>query len=136
VSYLYNHLLYLSYWFVNSLVLYAFDLVSKNDVVLGNYRFNSFESALYAGFWITVFFWAMWDYIYVRKIKINQTRGRFWVFWAMNFVCFWLVSRFSYIAGFGISSYWWALLIGLVANFVQRFAWMLVISSRKSTMAV
>jgi hypothetical protein len=113
-------------------VLFTFDLITQNDVVLGNFRFNTFESALYAGFWVTVLFWAMWDYVYVRKININKTKGQFWIFWTMNFVSFWLVSRFSHIAGFGISSYWWALLIGLVANFVQRFAWMMVTGKDQS----
>lgn len=127
---MYNHILYLSYWAVNTLVIYVFSLLNGNSVVLGNYRFTPVESAIYAGFWATVLFWTMWDYVYVRRVDIDKTSGRFWVFAVMNFVSFWLVSRFSHIAGFGISSFWWAMLIGFVANIVQRLAWAIVVGRR------
>jgi len=129
---MYNHLLYLIYWGANTLVLYIVSSVFPKVVVLGNFRFSAPESAIYAGFWITVLIWAMWDYIYVRNIKLNRLSGRFLVFWALNFVSFWLVSRFSHIAGFGISSFWWAAAIGFFANLVQRFFWNVVIGRHKS----
>jgi hypothetical protein len=124
---MYNHVLYLSYWVANVLVIYLMSLIFPDNIVLGNFRFNSVESAVYAGFWATVLFWAMWDFVHVRNIKLDRVSGRLWVFWAFNFISFWLVSRFSHIAGFGISSFWWALFVGFFAHLVQRFAWILVV---------
>ncbi|OGM14313.1 hypothetical protein A3A76_00050 [Candidatus Woesebacteria bacterium RIFCSPLOWO2_01_FULL_39_23] len=132
---MYNHILYLLYWLANILLLLVVGLVFPDNVVLGNFRFNMVESAIYAGFWTMVVFWAMWDYLYVRDIKLDKVSGRFFIFWAFNFTAFWLVSRFSHIAGFGISSFWWALLLGLVANFAQNFIWGKIVERGKSNLS-
>jgi hypothetical protein len=133
---LYNHLLYLLYWFANALVLYSVSLLFPKNVVLGNFRFGDIESAIYAGFWVTVLLWAMWDYVYVKNVKLEKLSGRFIVFSTLNFVSFWLVSRFSHLAGFGISSFWWAIFLGLIANSLQRFFWGLVVGRRIRAVAV
>jgi len=65
----------------------------------------------------------MWDYLQARNVRLDRQRGRFLVFWTLNFVGFWIVSRFSYIAGFGISSFLWAIIIAFFSNTVQRFFW-------------
>lgn len=127
---MYNHLLYLLYWILNSLVIYLISGLFPESVVLGNFKFNPVESAIYAGFWVTVIFWAMWDFIHVRGVVLSRTAGSLWVFFVMNFVSVWLVSRFSHIAGFGISSFVWALLIAFIANLVQRAIWRIVTARR------
>jgi len=127
---MYNHVLYLSYWAANSIVLYLSGLFFSANVVLGNFRFNPIESSIYAGFWATVLFWSMWDYIHVRDIKFDKMSGKFLVFWAFNFISYWLVARFAHITGFGVSSFWWALLLGLFAYFAQRLMWIVVVGRK------
>lgn len=117
---MYNHVLYLLYWLLNSLVIYLTGRLFPDFVVLGNWRFSQVESALYAGFWVTVFFWSMWDFLYVRGVAMSKLPGAFWVFYGMNVVSVWLVSRFSHIAGMGISSFLWAFIIAFMANLTQK----------------
>jgi hypothetical protein len=128
---MYNHLLYFTYWLGNTLVLYIFSLVFPANVILGNYRFSPIESAIYAGFWVTFFVWVLWDFALAKGVKFDSMIVTLGYFWAANIFGYWLVSRFSQVAGFGISGYIWAFAIGLGAYFVQRLGWKLIVKGNK-----
>ena len=128
---MYNHILYFTYWLGNSIVLYLFELGFPHDVILGNWRFNPIESAIYAGFWVTFFIWALWDFALAKGVKFDTPVVTFGYFWAANIFGFWLVSRFSQIAGFGITNFMWAFAVGLAAYVVQRLAWRLIVKGEK-----
>ena len=117
---MYNHLLYFTYWFFNSLVLYAFSLIVPGDVILGNWRFSSIESSIYAGFWITFFIWVLWDFAIAKGVKFDSMTVTMGYFWLVNAFSFWIVARFSEMAGFGISGYYWAFVIGLAAYLLPK----------------
>lgn len=127
---MYNHLLYFSYWIVNSLVLYAFTFLAPSNVILGNWRFSSIESAIYAGFWVTFLIWVLWDFALAKGIKFDTGAVTLGYFWSANILAFWLVSRFSEYAGFGVTSYLWAITIALFAYMSQRLTWHLVVGKK------
>lgn len=109
------------------MLIYVFGLVFPANVVLGNWRFNPIESAIYSGFCVTFFVWVFWDYAIAKGIKLDGAMSKWGYFWLSNVLAFWLVSRFSQIAGFGISSFLWVMAVGLGAYVVQRMAWKLVV---------
>ena len=123
---MYNHLLYFSYWLVNSAVLYVASLLFPGNVVLGNWRFGALEAAIYAGFCVTFFVWVLWDFAMAKTVKFDAKIVTFGYFWSANILSFWLVSRFPRYAGFGMSDYVWALLVAFIAYFAQRLAFKLV----------
>src|SRR3972149_11378843 len=127
---MYNHLLYFSYWIVNVLVLYTFTFLAPGSVVLGNWRFSPVESAIYAGFWVTFFVWVLWDFAIAKGVKFDSALVTLGYFWSANIFAFWLVSRFSEFAGFGIASYLWAVVVALGAYFAQRIVRKLVVGNR------
>ena len=127
---MYNHLLYFTYWLFNSAVLYGASALFPSEVVLGNWRFGGLESAIYAGFWETFFIWVLWDFALAKGVKFDSGVVTFGYFWTANIFAFWLVSRFSEYAGLGITSYLWALTLGLVAYLMQRFAWRIVVGKK------
>ena len=124
---MYNHILYFSYWVIDSIVLLVFNLLFPSSVVLGNWRFNSIESAIYAGFWVTFFIWTLWDFAIAKKLKFDSKLVTLGYFWIVTSFSYWLVSRFSQIAGFGIKNYLMAFLIAAVALFFQRIAWSFIV---------
>ena len=124
---MYNHLLYFTYWLINSLVIYIFGLMAPGGVVLGNWRFSPIESSIYAGFWVTFLVWVLWDFAISRGVKFDTGIVTLGYFWSVNIFAFWLVSRFSQYFGLGIQSYLWAFAAGLVAYIVQRFAWRMIV---------
>jgi hypothetical protein len=110
-------------------------LVFQGGVVLGNYRFNVYESGLYAGFWITVILWAMWDFVYARGAKLDSEAGTDLIFFAINSIAVWLVARFSHIAGFGIASFLWAFIIGATITIIQRVIWRVFVRKKSKPVA-
>jgi len=122
---MYEHLLFFLYWFFNSLAIYLLGLVFSSAVVLGTWRLSPLEAALYAGFWLTFFVWTMWEWMLVRKVKLEPYSLRLIFFFTVNFVGVWIVSRYAYHTGLGIISFWWALLIGMVTLLFQLASWSL-----------
>lgn len=127
---MYNHLLYFSYWIVNSLALYVFTLIAPGNVVLGNWRFSPIEAAIYAGFWVTFLVWVLWDFAMAKGVNFDTGLVTLGYFWSANIFAFWLVSRFSEYAGFGITNYLWAIVIALFAYILQRFTWRVVVGKK------
>ena len=120
---MYNHLLYLLYWILNSLVLYAAFALFPDWVVLGNARHLPVEAAIYAGFWLTFFVWCMWDFIFIRGVKLEPESLAISYFLFVNALGVWLVSRYAHLTGLGIANFGWAFLVGGVADLIQRFVW-------------
>ena len=122
---MYEHLLFFLYWFLNALSMYLLGSIFPSSVVLGTWRLSPLEAALYAGFWLTFFVWTMWEWMLVRKVKLEPFSLRFIFFFAVNFIGVWIVARYAYHTGLGITSFWWALLIGTAANLLQSASWRL-----------
>ncbi|OGM57401.1 hypothetical protein A3E46_02165 [Candidatus Woesebacteria bacterium RIFCSPHIGHO2_12_FULL_46_16] len=123
---MYEHLLFLLYWFLNSLVLYLLGLLFPASVVLGTWRLTMVEAAIYAGFWLTFFVWTMWEYVLFRKVKLEPFTLRFIFFFVVNALGIWLVARYAAYTGLGIASFWWAFALGAVTNLLQAVAWKLL----------
>lgn len=125
---MYNHLLYLTYWIINTIVLFVVrSLIPGNNVILGSERFNGFESSIYAGFWLTFLVWIWWDFAIAKKIKLDKTITTIGFFLFVNSLSIWMVSRFSYFTGFALTNYAWALGIGIVVTLLQRVGWRLIV---------
>jgi len=118
---MYNHYLYLGYWVVNSALLLIFNLLFPNNVVLGNFKFSALEGAIYAGFWMTFFIWAMWDVAIARAYKLRNMLTTFVFFTFVNSSAIWITARLPQYFGFGISAFYWAILLGIVSNIIHRY---------------
>lgn len=123
-----NRLLYIFFW---PLLLFLAASIFTIDVVLGTYRFSTLEAAVYSGFWITFLAWVVWDFIKARGINLNNKVLAITVLWFTNSAAIWIVARFAHITGLGISSYRWALLLGLVVALAQGTFWANAKKTRK-----
>jgi len=117
-------LLFLIYWLLNSLAIGLTGLVFSSSVVLGNARLLPLEASIYAGFWVTFFVWTMWEYVLVRKVKLEPYLLRFFFFFFVNSLGIWLVSRYAErYTGLGLVSFWWALMLGGITTLLQNVSW-------------
>jgi hypothetical protein len=123
---LYNHTLYFLYWLVNFVVLFFLHLLFPESVVLGNWRFSALEAAIYASFWQTFFIWVIWDYLIARGTNLKSGVSVWFYFWAVNTVGIWIIARVPHFLGMGIPGWYWAFLIGILSNWLQRIVWSLV----------
>jgi len=115
-----NRLLYIFFW---PLLLFLAASIFTADVVLGTYRFSTFEAAVYAGFWITFLAWVVWDFIQTRGVSLSNRVFGVTILWLANSAAVWMVARFAHLTGLGISSYRWALLLGLIVALAQGTVW-------------
>lgn len=122
---MYEHLLFLFYWLLNSLSIYFLATVFPESVVLGNFRLTPFEASIYSGFWLTFFVWTMWDFVLVHKVKLEPFSIRTIFFFFVNSLGVWLTSRYSQYTGLGITNFWWAFFLGAVAYLLQSISWKL-----------
>lgn len=123
---MYNHLMYLAYWAINSLVLYLASLIIPDNIALGNWRFSNIESSIYAGFWLTFLIWVFWDFAIAREFNLKNKTIAFLFFLFVNAISIWVVSRFASVTGFGIINYQWVLAIGFITTLLQKVPWKFV----------
>jgi hypothetical protein len=116
---MYNHLLYFSYWIVNSFVISFFHYLYPNDFVLGTVKFTPLDASIYSGFWLTFVVWTFWDYIMAKEIKFGGIKTGLW-FWMANVIGIWVTARLSNFTGFGISYFYLAIILGFFTNLLQR----------------
>lgn len=129
---MYNHILYVSYWVVNALVLFSAGIFSGQYVILGNNRFGSIESSIYASFWITFIIWVCWDFAMSRDFKLDKKIVTLTFFFIINLFAFWAVSKFYNTVGFHLTNYIVVFVIAVIATLLQRFAWTLVVNKSLS----
>lgn len=120
---MYNHHLYFAYWLVNVLVLYVLGRLFPSAIDLSNGRLLPLETAIYAGFWLTFIVWAMWDFIIVKKAKLEPEFVAFSYFLLVNALGIMVVAHFTRFTGLTVSTFWWGLLAAFLVNTLQRQTW-------------
>ena len=116
---MYNHLLYFSYWVVNSFTISLFNFLLPENFVLGTWKLTSFEASIYSGFWLTFVVWIFWDYMMAKKYEWGKFKSFIW-FWLANIFGVWITARLGNFTGFGIDSLFTAIILGFFANIFQR----------------
>lgn len=118
---MYNHLLYILYWAINTLIIKLAFILFPYGVVLGTYRLNPTEAAIYSGFWVTFIIWTAWDFAIARQISLEKPVKSFIYFLLVNIFAIWTVARFAPLSGMGITTFWWAIAIGIVISILHKF---------------
>jgi uncharacterized membrane protein YvlD (DUF360 family) len=107
-------------WVINAVVIYLAYLLNPVDIVLGTYRMSAILAAVFSGLLIT----AITRLVKLSKItaKIDFLKGRYlmFVFYGLvNTAGVWLIARFAWATGLGISSFVWAFVLGFALCFGQ-----------------
>lgn len=115
---------FISFWALNSLVLYLATLVFAGKVVLGTAALSLGGAAVFAGFWVTLLVWVAKPLC--ARLNLPYLQGRvnmFLFYWLANSVAIWLVARLAPFTGLGIARFYWAIVVGLGLNVLQWFLW-------------
>ena len=111
---------FISFWLLDSLLLYLATVVYPAAYTLGTFRLSTLWAAILAGFIWTVLVFFSEPIVAIVKLKVPDTMKLvFYLF--VNFVALWLVARIAFFSGFGVASFVWVFVLALVANFVQYF---------------
>ena len=115
-----NMIRWLIIWLVNSGVIYLAHLLNSVNIVLGTYRISAILAAVLSGLLIT----AITRLVKLSRItaKIGFLKGRYlmFVFYGLvNSAGVWLIARFAWATGLGITSFLWAFVLGFALCFGQ-----------------
>jgi len=110
-------------WAVNSALLYLAAMFVPVHYTLGNNMFTSFQAALFTGFVWNHILWHAESMFKDLEIKAGSPMSKMLTYLILNFGLLWLLARFAFLTGFGVSSYMYVLVLALVGNFVQYSAW-------------
>ena len=109
---------FLTFWALDSLLLYVATLVYPTVYTLGTFRLSTLWAAIVAGFIWTVLVWFSEPIVAIVKLKVPKSMTMAFYLFA-NFVALWLTARIAPYSGFGVASFVWVFLLALIANFAQ-----------------
>lgn len=110
---------YIIIWAINTVLILFANSYFPSNYVLGNAVVPPLYAAIFSGLLLTFFDRAAKPVI--QKLLVNE-KGRyimFGIYWFTNFVGIWLIARFSFLSGFGISKFTYAITLAFVANLAQ-----------------
>ena len=111
---------FISFWVLDSLLLYLATVVYPAAYTLGTFRLSTLWAAILAGFIWTALVCLSEPIVAIVKLKVpDKMKLVFYLF--ANFVALWLVARIAFFGGFGVASFVWVFVLALVASFVQSF---------------
>ena len=114
---------FLVFWLINVALLYLVAMFMPANFKLGNDIFTAIQAALFTGF---VWNWVLWNAESTFKdleIDLQSPMAMMIVYLGVNFVTIWLLARFAFMSGFGVSSYIYVFMLALVGNLLQYMAW-------------
>ncbi|MFC1625673.1 hypothetical protein ACFL1Q_01380 [Patescibacteria group bacterium] len=110
---------FITTWALNTLLILAFVSYYPTSYVLGNAVIPPVSAGIFAGFLLTLF--CRLSKPFVKKLS-TKAKGRVMMFvfyWLVNSVGIWIIARLSVISGFGIASFYKALILGAVVSLGQ-----------------
>jgi len=113
----------LSFWLLNSILLYLAELILPSYYVLGNFWLSGPAAMLWSGFWMTVVVWVAKPVSLKLNLKLKGRQKMFIFYWLANSVAIWILARLAHLSGLGIAAFYWAIFLGLVANITQWGLW-------------
>lgn len=118
-----NAVSFLSFWITNSLFFYLAFLVAPGAIVLGNNIRSPVVASMLSGFLLTVITALIPTILKTTGTKIKGEGKLFSVYLIFNVAGIWVIARMATFTGFGISSFWVAIVLGVIVNFLQWGVW-------------
>ncbi len=120
-----NAISFVSFWVFNSLYFYLAFLIFPGEIVLGNNIRSSVVASMLAGFLLTIILCLVPLIMKIKGVKLKEEKQQALIYLVFNVVGIWVIARMAFFTGLGVSSFWVAIILGLVANFLQWGVWKL-----------
>ena len=110
---------FLMVWVVNFAVITIAFVICSKSIVLGTWRLTPLLAGIVASFLLTLICRLSKLISHKLGLKIKGRAKKFLFYWGINSVAIWLIARFAYLTGLGISAFYWAIVLGFVTSFAQ-----------------
>lgn len=110
---------FLIVWFINFLIVYYANSLYPMYYALGNAGLSLIKAAIFSAFLLTLAGRIAKTVLPSWGIKTKGRYQKFLLYWLTNSAAIWLIARFSFVTGFGIRAYYYALVLGFIACLAQ-----------------
>lgn len=117
-----NLINFVSLWVANAIVILVANLISKDNVVLGTKTMPYVAALLVTTFLLTAIIFLIKPALDWLKLKIEGDINWILIYLVTAIVAVWVLARLAMLTGFGISSYYIAIILGIIINIVQWVA--------------
>lgn len=121
----------MSFWAVNSALLWIVGQMVPKEVVLGNQHVLSIWASILAGFILAAIDSLVEPTLAMTKVKPKEDYHWAVTFFAVNSIALWIITRFALIIGIGVTAFWWAIILGGIVTLGQWMVWAFVAPQRK-----
>ena len=111
--------MFIPIWLVNAAVIYLASLFYSQDVVLGNAFLPNWIALILVSLILTLILTQVKPVTVALKIKSKSKITIGIISLAVNIVVLWLLARLAIYTGFGVSSVFAVLILGIVLEIVQ-----------------
>lgn len=108
---------------VNVAVLYLSSLLMPASIVLGNDSVPGLLAAIFVSILLTSFLALVPTVTKNLKLKLDSVVSLNIAYGLVNIAGLWLLAKFAHYLGFGIGSFWVAIMLGAVLTVVQYLLW-------------
>ena len=119
--------LWLSIGVINAVVLYTSSLILPSAVVIGNEFIEKWMATILTAFLLTVLLVLTKPVLKTVGLKVKGDLPINITYGVVNIVGLWVLARLAKYIGFGVSSFWVAIILGALLTIIQFLIWKTVV---------
>lgn len=114
---------FVGFWLASSVLIYILGIMMPSGVVLGNQYISPVQASAFFGYMLSTIVILVQPVMDLLKVKLVDPKGQAIVYFAVNIVAVWALTRLALMVGVGISAFWWAGILGLALMLGQWLVW-------------
>lgn len=105
---------FLGFWLVSSVLVYIVAMLAPAGLVLGTQHVSPVQASGFFGYMLSTIIILVRPVIDLLKLKLDDPKRQAIVYFAVNTVAVWILTRLAVMVGVGIAAFWWAGILGLI----------------------
>lgn len=114
---------FVGFWLVSSVLIYILGMMMPSGVVLGNQYISPVQASAFFGYMLSTIVILIQPVMDLLKVKLADPNRQAIVYFAVNTIAVWVLTRLALMVGVGIVAFWWAGILGLVLMLGQWLVW-------------
>ncbi|HEY5600860.1 MAG TPA: phage holin family protein [Patescibacteria group bacterium] len=118
--------LFVLIWVINFVILYLASLFAPSMIVLENEFVQPLTSAILNSLILTLVVSLVDPLVKALKLPSNDPKISGVIYAIVNIAAIWILARFALYTGLGISAFWVAIILGVIASVLQYLGWFIL----------
>ena len=114
---------FIGFWLVNGILVWVVGTMAPGGVALGNQTVIPAAAGVFFGYMLSTIIILVPPAMDLVKLKLSDPKHLALLYFVVNTVAVWVLTRLALIIGVGISAFWWAGVLGGLLMLGQWFVW-------------